>query len=63
MKRISNQSMVEILTRIIEMLQADGCEGCVSEMNAEWEHPCSICKRSMWDYYRKEIKSDESTST
>jgi cytidine deaminase len=62
MKKISNQERIEILAIINQLLEEDGCQECVYETRDEWEKPCSICKRSMRDYYRKEINQNERTA-
>lgn len=63
MKRTNIRNLIEVLDGFIEMLQSDNCDGCAYEKLDELASPCSRCARSMVDYYRREIKQDERTST
>ena len=51
------KDLVEV-KKVIDINEADGCEGCVFLTNEEWEMPCCKCRRNCKDYWRKE-KLDE----
>lgn len=68
MKRISNedhqslknnlsnlprQTLIDALASAIEIIQSDGCAGCVYATFEERDRPSSKCKRVMLDFYRK----------
>lgn len=39
-------TLMEIASRLLRRLEADGCEGCKYQDKELWEMPCSDCKNT-----------------
>ena len=49
---------------MIEVMEHDGCRGCISEMVAPYEYPCKICKMNDGeiDMYRSNGEKNEAVN-
>lgn len=45
-------TLMEIASRILRRLEADGCDGCKFENVESWEMPCSACKNTHASHWR-----------
>ena len=51
-KELMTLTLIEIASRILRRLEADGCDGCKFEKLESWEMPCSDCKNTHVSHWR-----------
>lgn len=45
-------TLMEIASRLLRRLEADGCEGCKYQDKESWEMPCSDCKNTHVSHWK-----------
>lgn len=53
-----NSLLMDALDKAREQAKADGCWECAFVGKAEWEMPCSRCKRNCKDYWRAKPREE-----
>lgn len=54
-----NSLLRDALDKAREQAMADGCWECAFVEKAEWEMPCSRCKRNCKDYWRAKPQNED----
>ena len=52
-------TLMEIASRILRRLEADGCDGCKFENVESWEMPCSDCINTHVSHWRAKENGKE----
>ena len=45
-------TLMEIASRLLRRLEADGCDGCKYQDKESWEMPCSDCKNTHVSHWK-----------